>query len=87
MSAALFHREAADGVQELKLDHDKARDSLVLRIGSGRKKRSVRLPKTEPLAKAQQLDGVDAFPDRLVEIIMNWAAESNGSVSQKPPNT
>ena len=86
MPAPLFHRKAGDdGVQELKLVHDPSRGSLILRVGSGRKRKDARLPKVDPLEKARTVLG-NAIPEHLVNILSRWKPEQMDEVRRGCPN-
>ena len=69
MPAPLFHRKGGDGVQELKLYTDvSSKSAFILKVGSGKAEKPVRLPKSDPLQKARSaLD--NAIPENLVDNI------------------
>ena len=86
MPAPLFHRKGGDGVQELKLYTDvSSKSAFILKVGSGKAEKPVRLPKSDPLQKARSaLD--NAIPENLVDILSRWKPEQMDEVRRGCPN-
>ena len=86
MPAPLFHRKGGDGVQELKLYTDvSSKSAFILKVGSGKAEKPVRLPKSDPLQRARYaLD--NAIPEDLVDVLSRWKPEQMDEVRRGCPN-
>ena len=84
MVAPLFRRAGGDGVPELKLYRDSSgKSAFILKVGSGKAEKPVRLPKSDPLGKARS--ALDVIPQGLVDILSSWNAEDMDEVRRGRP--